>query len=155
MMIRFKNKADFEAIDRLIEKYYEGMTTVDEEKRLHAFLSRTDLPEKYAPEQAMFGYFNSRKPKKYVRLPQYIRWATGAAAVVAMVVSVQIFSNETPANYAYVNGQKITDINRIKTEAIASLHGVSSGEQYVEEGISSLNNSQMIEEQLDVFSAFE
>ena len=39
MMIRFKNKADFEAIDRLIEKYYEGMTTVDEEKRLHAFLS--------------------------------------------------------------------------------------------------------------------
>jgi hypothetical protein len=29
------------------------------------------------------------------------------------------------------------------------------GEQYVEEGISNLNNSQIIEEQLDVFSAFE
>jgi len=71
------------------------------------------------------------------------------------VLSVQIFSNATPANYAYVDGQKITDINRIKTEAIASLHGVSSGEQYVEEGISSLDNSQMIEDQLDVFSAFE
>ena len=155
MMIKFKNKADFEAIDSLIEKYYEGMTTVDEEKRLQTFLSRTDLPEKYAPEQAMFGYFNSRKPKKHVRFPQYIRWATGAAAVVTMIVTVQLFTVSAPTNYAYVDGQIITDINRVKTEAIASLHGVSSGEEYVEEGISNLNNSQLIEEQLDVFSAFE
>ena len=54
MIIRFKNKAEYEAIDRLIEKYYEGMTSVEEEKRLQAFLSRTGLPEKYAPEQAIW-----------------------------------------------------------------------------------------------------
>lgn len=155
MIIRFKNKAEYEAIDRLIEKYYEGMTSVEEEKRLQVFLSRTGLPEKYAPEQAMFGYFNSKKAKKHVSLPKYIRWAAGAAAVVTMMVTVQLFTVSAPTNYAYVNGQKITDIDRIKSEAIASLHGVSSGEQYVEEGISNLNNSQIIEEQLDVFSAFE
>lgn len=153
-MIRFKNKADFEAIDRLIRKYYEGMTTVDEEKRLQAFVTHWFATEICSLNRLCLD-ISTRVSQKHVRFPQYIRWATGVAAVVAMVVSVQIFSNTTPPNYAYVDGQKITDINRIKTEAIASLHGVSSGEQYVEEGISKWMILWMIEEQLDVFSAFE
>lgn len=155
MKIKFKNKADFTAIDLLIEKYYEGMTTVDEEKRLQDFLSRTDLPEKYAPEQAVFGYYNSKKPNKPSRFPQYLSWAAAVAAVVVLVVSIQVFSVSEHANYAFVDGRKITDIDQIKSEALASLHGISSGKQYIDEGIGNLNSSQTIQKQLDVFATVE
>ena len=56
-MIRLKKHIlTNEQADLLIERYYEGLTTGQEENQLRAFLSRTDLPEIYRAEQAMFGY---------------------------------------------------------------------------------------------------
>ena len=46
-----------EELNRLIEKFYSGQTTEDEENKLSELLKRDDLPAGYDSEKAIFGYF--------------------------------------------------------------------------------------------------
>ena len=48
-----------EDIDILLNKYYQGLSSDDEEKILHDFFSGADVPDGYAAESAMFGYMDS------------------------------------------------------------------------------------------------
>lgn len=45
----------------LLEKYYDGLTGKEEERLLHDFLAREDVPARFHAEKAMFGYFDSQK----------------------------------------------------------------------------------------------
>lgn len=46
-----------EELNSLLEKYYSGESTDDDEKFLRAFFSGSDIPEGYEAEKAIFGYF--------------------------------------------------------------------------------------------------
>jgi hypothetical protein len=87
MKLKIKHKITCEQADQLIEKYYDGFTTVEEEKLLQDFLAQAGLPAKYKPEQAIFGYFDTKKQKPAFSIRPYIRWA-GAAAAVLVLASV-------------------------------------------------------------------
>jgi len=152
MKITMKHKILFSDADRLIERYYEGLTTVEEEKQLRDFLSQPNLPERFKPEQAIFGYFNRKKQKPQFRILPYVRWASVAAVVAFAVFSAHLFTAENKVNYAYIDGEKITNTQEIKSHALASLSDVSSKNNEVEDGINSLNDNQLVEQQLDVFS---
>ena len=155
MRIKINNRISNDKADSLIEKYYEGLTTGDEERQLKAFLSRRDLPDKYKPEQAILGYFDRKAPKKHVSLLPYIRWASVAAVVVLGLFSIQRFTADNKANYAFIDGHKVSNMHTIKSQALASLVDVSSSTNEVEEGFKSLNENESIEQQLDVFSSTE
>lgn len=45
----------------LLGKYYDGLTSKEEERLLHDFLAREDIPERFHAEKAMFGYFDKQK----------------------------------------------------------------------------------------------
>ena len=45
----------------LLEKYYDGLTSKEEERLLHDFLAREDVPARFHAEKAMFGYFDNQK----------------------------------------------------------------------------------------------
>lgn len=47
-----------EELDLLLSKYYDGLTTPEEEKTLKVFFSGQDVPEGYEPEKAIFGYYS-------------------------------------------------------------------------------------------------
>jgi len=155
MKIMMKYKMSFSEADRLIEKYYDGMTTVDEEKQLQIFLSQADLPDRYLPEQAIFGYFNSKKQKPHFTIVPYIRWASVAAVVVFVAIGIQKFTGENQLNYAYVDGVKITNIQDIKSKALASLSDISAENNEVESGLKSMKDNELVEQQLEVFSGME
>ena len=152
MKLKFKHKITFEQADELIEKYYDGLTTVEEEKLLQNFLSQANLPAKYKPEQAIFGYFETKKQKPVFNIRPYIRWVGAAAAVLVLAVGIQTFTWKNSTSYAYVDGVKITNKNEIKTQALASLSNVSADNNEVEQSIENLNDNGIMQQQLDVFS---
>ena len=152
MKLKIKHKITCEQADKLIEKYYDGFTTVDEEKLLQGFLSQSGLPAKYKPEQAIFGYFDTKKQKPAFSIRPYIRWAGAAAAVLVLAVGIQTFVQQDTASYAYVDGVKITNKNQIKTQALASLSNVSADNNEVEQSLESLNDNGIMQQQLDVFA---
>ena len=152
MKLTFKHKITFKQADKLIEKYYDGFTTVEEEKLLQDFLTQANLPTKYKPEQAIFGYFETKKQKPVFNIRPYIRWVGAAAAMLVLAVGIQTFTWKNSASYAYVDGVKITNKNEIKTQALASLSNVSADNNEVEQSIENLNDNGIMQQQLDVFS---
>ena len=152
MRLKFRHKITFEQADKLIEKYYDGYTTVEEEKLLQDFLTQTNLSAKYKPEQAIFGYFETKKQKPAFNIRPYIRWTGAAVAILVLAVGIQTFAWKNSASYAYVDGVKITNKNEIKTQALASLSNVSADNNEVEQSIENLNDNGIMQQQLDVFS---
>jgi len=48
-------------IERLIEKYYEGETSTTEEKILHDFFQKDDVPEHLREHKPLFSYFTGER----------------------------------------------------------------------------------------------
>jgi len=155
MIIKMKYKRNFGEADRLIEKYYDGLTTGAEEKQLKKFLMQSGLPERYEPEQAIFGYFEHKKERTSFRIPSYMRWAGVAAAIALILLGPQLFVSANQSDYAYINGKKVSDIREIKSQALASLGDISSSNNEVQENLNNINDNELIEKQLDVFAAIE
>ena len=152
MKIRYIHSFSFEKADKLIEKYYDGLTTVAEEKELRGFLSQSNLPEQYKVERDILGFFEAKKKKQKlkVQLIPFQRWSSVAAVLVIGVFCIKFYMTAYPSNFAYVDGEKITDASQVKQSAMASLNDLSSDE--VEDGLNSLNDSELIDQQLSVFS---
>ncbi len=52
---------DYNNIQNLLDKYWEGETSVEEEKRLRVYFNQPNVPEKWATIQPMFQYFEHEK----------------------------------------------------------------------------------------------
>lgn len=48
-----------EEIKRLIEKYYRGDSTEDEEMTLREYFTKEDIPDSYEAEKVIFGYYDT------------------------------------------------------------------------------------------------
>ena len=70
MKIRYKHALSLAEADGLIEKYYDGLTSVAEEKELRSFLSQPNLPEQYKVERDILGFFEEKKKKRMSVLKQ-------------------------------------------------------------------------------------
>ncbi|MFZ4581460.1 MAG: hypothetical protein ACOYM7_02310 [Paludibacter sp.] len=152
----FKSKIiNFSEADRLIEKYYEGLSTVEEEQKLQQFLVQAKLPEKYKAEQAIFGYLKPAQTKARIVFPLYIRQAAMVALVLTAAFTIQTFVYAQGSGYAIVNGKKITNTSEIKRIAIKSLREISSTNNEVEQGLKSINNSEIVQQQLEVFNGLD
>jgi hypothetical protein len=149
MKIRIKNRITFSDADKLIERYYDGLTSVEEEKQLYRFLSQSTLPERYAPEQAIFGYFDCKKMKVQFSLRPYIRWASVAAAIAFVVVTVHLLSTDNLSDYAYVDGKRITDVQLVKKFAETTMKQISDE---MEHGNTKSDAKELMKEQLNAFT---
>ncbi|HBL72211.1 MAG TPA: hypothetical protein DD409_04640 [Bacteroidales bacterium] len=132
--------------DRLLEKYYDGLTTTEEERYLQQFLLQDNLPARYIPDKAILGYFAANKthaPERTINEASIIplrhrkRWLypslIGSGAVAAMLTLLFTFNYLTQPsteNYAYVHGERITDKALLTTTMQSSIDvlGASSEE---------------------------
>jgi len=145
----------YDEADALLERYYDGLTTGEEEKRLRLFLSQPVLPARFEPEQAIFGYFHTSKAKLVFSIRPYMRWAGGVAALLLLTVGLQWFAHSVRAtNYAWVNGNRITNTADIKREALASIGDVSAGNE-IQQSLDNVSGHEIMEQQLEVFSELE
>jgi hypothetical protein len=149
MNLTIKYKTNYDEMDRLINRYYDGLTTVAEEKQLRLLLSQKSLPERYKPEQAIFGYFETKKQKPTFSFQPYFRWVGAVAAVVLLMFGIQFFSSVSNPSYAYVDGVKITDKQMVRSVAENSMKEISGG---VTESSKRIDAKEIMKQQLGAFS---
>ncbi|MBP1640166.1 MAG: hypothetical protein H6Q17_1749 [Bacteroidetes bacterium] len=142
--------------DALLEKYYEGFTSAEEERQLYLVLLQPDLPERYQADRAMMGYFagekQAGKPKKNRTIIPMIRWASVAAALIGGIFLVRSLIEEKPQCYAYVDGVKVTDVATVKAEAMQSISEIASDPDEVAQAAKQFKAEEIVKDQLSVFS---
>lgn len=114
----------------ILNKYYEGCSTIAEEQQLKHFLETytgndSDLTE----AKVFFGFVSiesnetvnidfetiiQAKPKTRVRKIYAYTTAVAASIIIALLFTVLMNTNSQPIVYAYINGQPVTN----KHEAI-------------------------------------
>jgi hypothetical protein len=180
-----KQYITIEQADTLVEKYYEGLTTTDEEALLQEFLEQEDLPSRFDAERAMFGYFSTekmrlvpliaafedrsteaeatnpsdleKKPPRSImlRMTPLLKGSFAAAVALFGVFIVEHQLMASSSNYAYINGIRYTDNKTIKSLAIASIEDMDLKSDEVEKTLDKMNDKNLVESQLENFPSFE
>jgi hypothetical protein len=110
----------------LEERYFEGLTTKEEERLLRQFLT-TEMAqtEDFEELRAVMGFLAmgkaERKQKQIPlwRSPKVMRWS--AAACFLLLAGIGVYHLMPRTTYvAYVDGRRTTD----KMEVLAQMHGV-------------------------------
>ena len=110
----------------LEERYFEGLTTKEEERLLRQFLT-TEMAqtEDFEELRAVMGFLAmgkaERKQKQIPlwRSPKVMRWS--AVACFLLLASIGVYHLMPRTTYvAYVDGRRTTD----KMEVLAQMHGV-------------------------------
>jgi hypothetical protein len=135
-----------DGIEILIEKYFEGGTSLEEEQMLRDYFQGEDvLPERemYKPMFRYFTYEREVASKKChpARLLSRVetkrillRWGSiAAAACLLLIIGLRLFVNTGGAwaetSQAYVDGKKYTDMELIRTETLRSMENLSEGSE--------------------------
>ena len=137
-----------ENIDVVIEKYWKGETSLEEEKLLKKHFSNQSDQE--SPEQALSSYFSEEGSKTYtkvIEMPKSARRSYSiiisiAATLLILIGALWTFNN---GNQAYSNEIVIDDPQvalEITREAFALLNGkVGQGEEAIMDHIEHLDKT--------------
>jgi hypothetical protein len=115
---------ELKLVEQLLEQYFEGTTTIAEEKQLKTYFSSNDVAPHLAKYQALFGYFETQKEIHFEqKLPlqprkqRTVKWIGIAASFVVLLglstfyfyptksKNVELGTFENPEE-AYVETQK-------------------------------------------------
>ena len=155
-------------IDNLLNKYFEGDTSLEEERMLSAYFNQENPPKHLKELAPIFTYIEdervalealkeikdassattlTKKRKPILGKSLYIS-AVAAASIIALFF---LFSpNKSDSNgsesYAWINGKRITDKEEVKMFAEKSLENVSSNENIFIEQMSAIFEENIGEE---------
>ena len=127
-------------IDDLLQKYFEGETTGEEEKALRDFFRSEDVPERLADCKPLFAYFDEeiRKTRSAARVQperrRHLYWAAAAAASVVITLGVwhiyQGFvkpdSCLSSSGYVIIDGKCYADVEKARAMALEALLEVAT-----------------------------
>jgi hypothetical protein len=122
-------------IEQLLEKYFEGLTTSEEEAMLRRFFTSGNVPANLMMYKPLFAYFDNEIKKSKPKQPNYILWLSAAAACAAILVGSFFLvsqQNDCPAtgNYVIINGRCYTDEATIRSMALKTLHEMAENEDF-------------------------
>ena len=78
-------------IETILEKYFQGETTVLEENELKNYFSSSDIAQHLEQYKLLFGYFSEAKKQEYIKTvtlkakKRNVRWISIAASIVALL----------------------------------------------------------------------
>lgn len=103
-----------ETLHILIEKYFEGETTVEEERTLlEALLSYPPGDDEVDEALAVMGYTRQQQARQRVsRSRVFLKIASAAAILIIAVIGISVYFSETRLSasescYAYIGGELI------------------------------------------------
>lgn len=132
-------------INELLNKYFDGETSCEEERELRRFFAEEEVPEELQVYRPLFACLDQEaqkfrleqseieKKKKTAPVQSYSlkrrRWLYflgGAAASIALFIgSMQLFPVPNASeNYVIINGKRYTDEALIKEKAMEALQNV-------------------------------
>ena len=155
-------------INNLLDKYIEGETTVEEERTLRAFFNQEYLPKHLKELAPMFTYIeeerialealkeiNDTSPaltvtnKRKTTLSKALFISAVAAACITGVLLLFSPAKKNSSggdSYAWINGKRITDKEKVIIFAEKSLEHVSSNENIFIEQMSAIFEENIGEE---------
>jgi len=136
-------KQDYKRIEELIERFFEGQTTNEEERELYDFFSSENVPEPFLSYRPIFAYFETGIKEEsdhqiIIQSPQNKRiriWASVAASLLILIsFGIYHFTREKDFNpykgsYIVRNGVKITDPKIVNPEIEKTLYLVQQQEK--------------------------
>jgi hypothetical protein len=125
----------------MIEKYFEGLTSLEEEQLLCDYFKNEDIPEALKMYQPMFQFFSEEKAavgKKMISLhtkeskrKNIFRYSIAVAASLLLLFALKpVFNTHKTlpeTSQAYIDGKKYTNIELIQSEALKALENFSAG----------------------------
>lgn len=103
----------------LVDRYFEGITTNDEEKTLKRFLATGEaVGEEFDELRAVMGYLAvgkqlKKRPAKVLRR-KVVGWAAVAAVLLLLFIPLQrALTEEENICVAYVEGKRLTDSEQV------------------------------------------
>lgn len=143
-------------IETLLNKYFEGETTCEEERKLRRFFAEGLVPEHLEVYRPMFAFFEAAQDelpeisgpcnaaempelaifeKKTKTVRQYLTYSLGAAAAALLLLlgisGIYRHLSPAPANYVIIDGKEYTDAHLIREQAMAAFQDVSLSEEEI------------------------
>lgn len=135
---------DYPTIKKLVDKYWEGETSLKEEQQLHAYFNGPKVDKRLQSVQPLFAFFKQEQEKKSqqpLRLWEVIRpqkrWGLVAASIAILITAAcwlhqQQHSWSSPSNLAVQESMELQkdtykDPEKAFQEAKAALMRVSKG----------------------------
>ena len=126
-------------IDELLNRYFEGETSSEEERELRAFFTSGNVPDRLAVYTPMFTYLEeeSRKERQpdEALIPFTLRsvlyLVSGIAASFLLLLGLNHLLNPVDPcfcsdNYVVINGRCYTDIHKVRSMALEALQEVAT-----------------------------
>ena len=143
-------------IETLLNKYFEGETTCEEERRLRRFFAEGVVPEHLEVYRQMFAFFEAEQEeltevsgqcnagempelaifeKKTKTVRKYLTYSLGAAAAALLLLlgisGIYRHISPAPANYVIIDGKEYTDVHLIREQAMVAFRDVSLSEEEI------------------------
>lgn len=124
-------------IEELLEKYFEGETTCEEERTLRRYFCSEQVPDHLSVYRPLFAYISQEAARhthshRFSPLHQlpYRRWTViiggMAAAVLLLAGTVRWLTDASqPTNYVIIDGVCYTDRQLVEAKAEEALENVS------------------------------
>ena len=121
-------------IDDLLNKYFEGETTCEEERELRRYFTGGNIAEHLQIYRPMFAfledehisYLKKEGKKKPVRHTFMYRLGGIAAGLLLLAGIAGIYKHSsTPESYVIIDGKQYTDTKLVREEALSAFQGVS------------------------------
>ena len=104
-----------EVIEKLLQKYMDGTSTLDEEAILAQYFKGDNIPQEWLCYQQMFQEIDDMRPKQHSK--RRIGWSIAAAIAIALVAYVSILLQQTAQQPAAPLIAK-TDSTSMKQETV-------------------------------------
>lgn len=125
-------------IDDLLNKYFDGETSVEEEQRLRAFFVSEKIPQRLDIYKPLFAYFDEEIRKKQKKRQQtfsgkrkILYSLSGIAASLLLLLGIKYVVDiqkicPCSGNYVLINGHCYTDMDQVRLMAFEALQEVAT-----------------------------
>ncbi|WP_455587493.1 hypothetical protein [Bacteroides sp.] len=129
-------------IEELLNKYFEGDTTCEEERELRRFFTKGIVPEHLKEYVPLFAFFEEENKQAKVshtvsssqkrtlrhRLMYSISGIAAGLLILLGIAGIHRHFNAMPDSYVIIDGKCYTDENLVREQAMAAFLNVSLDE---------------------------
>ncbi len=135
-------------IQELLQRYFDGETSLSEEKELQRYFAQKDIPDSLLVYRPMFAFFAEEKsvdiPKREQSKKIHLSWWAISGIAAAGVALILFFGRPEPLNtYTYlVDGQRVYDESAMIEAAENKLQLMAASMQRAQAGIQTFEKLQ-------------
>lgn len=132
-------------IEDLLNKYFEGKTSCEEERLLRQIFTQGIIPPHLEVYRPMFTFLNKENQESKVMTPEVVKktipfrrriiYSLSSLAAVALLVlaiaGITRYYTVTPDNYVIIDGEYYTSTQVVHKEALAAFQEVSFSEDEI------------------------